>query len=64
MNEMMLNNPWNMQGIMDKIQNPMLDSIMNDSELRYQMLEIIKENQPMMQSLMENQQFMQQLNSP
>jgi len=60
MHNMMLNNPWHMQGMMDNMMGPM----MSDPELRQQMMNQMMMNPQMMQSMMSHQQFMQQLNSP
>jgi len=62
MNEMMLNNPWNLQGMMNKIQGPMVSSMMSDPELRQQMIDTMMQNQQFMNNLRQNQEFMQQLN--
>ena len=62
MNEMMLDNPWNMQGMMNNLQNPLMKSMMNDSELRQQMIDSMMKNPQFMGNLMQNQEFMQQLN--
>jgi len=62
MNEMMLNNPWNMKGMMNNMQGPMMSSIMNDSELRQHMMDTMITNQQFMSNIMQNQDFMQQLN--
>jgi len=58
MREMMVNNPQQMRDMM----GPMMKNIMNDPELRQQMIDQMMQRQQLMQELMQNQQFMKQLN--
>ncbi len=58
MREMMVDNPQQMRDMM----GPMMQNIMNDPELRQQMIDQMMQRQQLMQELMQNQQFMQQLN--
>jgi len=64
MHSMMVNNPWNMKGMMGSLTNPMMDIMMNDPELRQQMIDSMMMNPQMMNNMMNNQQFMQNLNIP
>jgi len=62
MQEMMINNPWHMQGMMGQTIGPMMSDMMKDPQIRQQMMDQMLQNQQMMQELMQNQPFMEQMN--
>jgi len=62
LNGMMIQNPWHIGPMTGQMIGPILNPMMDDPEIRQQMLEMITQNQEFMQKLRNDQKFQQGLN--